>query len=104
MMKYLGLAFALCGSAALLPGSAYAFDVEGENASLQDGSSHFAGGGTDPLFTPDYTKANSLALPMIGNSDSSAASALQYGNSIPIPGPGVDAPFWTYSSPYFRNR
>jgi hypothetical protein len=100
-MKRLGLFFALCGAAALLPGSAYAFDVEGENASLQDGTSHFAGA-TDQLLTPDYTRGNSLALPMIGQSDSGAIP--QYGNSIPIPAPGVDAPFWTYSSPYFRNR
>ena len=101
-MKYLSLVLALCGAAALLPGSAYAFDVEGENASLQDGASHFAGA-TDQLLTPDYTKGNSLALPMVGQSDSSA-SIPQYGNSIPIPGPGVDAPAWTYSSPLFRNR
>jgi len=101
-MKYLSLVLALCGAAALLPGSAYAFGVEGQNASLGDGS-HFADAGADPLFTPDFTKGNSLALPMVGQSDSSA-SIPQYGNSIPIPGPGVDAPFWTYSSPLFRNR
>jgi len=101
-MKYLSLVLALCGAAVLLPGSAYAFGVEGQNASLDDGS-HFAGTGTDPLFTPDFTKGNSLALPMVGQSDSSA-SIPQYGNSIPIPAPGVDAPAWTYSSPLFRNR
>ena len=101
-MKHLSLVLALCGAAALLPGSAYAFDVEGENASLQDGASHFASA-TDQFLTPDYTKGSSLALPMIGQSDSSG-SIPQYGNSIPIPAPGVDAPFWTYSSPYFRNR
>ena len=100
-MKYLSLVLALCG-AALVPGSAYAFGIEGQNASLDDGS-HFAGTGTDPLFTPDFTKGNSLALPRVGQSDSSA-SIPQYGNSIPIPGPGVDAPFWTYSSTLFRNR
>jgi hypothetical protein len=102
-MKHLGLVLTLCGAAALLPRSANAFDVEGENASLQDGSSHFAGGPTDPLLVPDYTQGNSLSLPLIGKGDSSAAIP-QYGNSIPIPGPGVDAPFWTYSSPFFRNR
>jgi hypothetical protein len=101
-MKYLSLVLALCGAAALLSGSAYAFGVEGQNASLDDGS-HFSGTGTDPLFTADFTKGNSLALPMVGQSDSSA-SIPQYGNSIPIPGPGVDAPAWTYSSPLFRNR
>ena len=102
-MKYLSLVLALCGAAALLPGSAYAFEVEGQNASLDDGS-HFAGTGTDLLFTPsDFTKGYSLALPMVGQSDSSA-SIPQYGNSIPIPAPGVDAPAWTYSSPLFRNR
>lgn len=51
-MKHLSLVLALCGAAALLPGSAYAFDVEGENASLQDGASHFAGA-TDQFLTPD---------------------------------------------------
>jgi hypothetical protein len=101
-MKRLGLVLALCGAAALLPRSAHAFDIEGQNASLQDGTSHFAGS-TDQLITPDYTKGSSLALPMIGQSDSSNQIS-QYGNSIPIPGPGVDAPAWTYSSPLFRNR
>jgi hypothetical protein len=100
-MKHLGLVLALCSAAALLPRTAHAFDIEGQNASLQDGSSHFAGG-TDQLVTPDYTKGSSLALPMIGQSDSGHVS--QYGNSILIPGPGVDDPAWTYSSPYFRNR
>jgi len=101
-MKYLSLVLALCGAAVLLPGSAYAFGVEGQNASLDDGS-HFSGTGTDPLFTADFTKGNSLALPMVGQSDSSA-SIPQYGNSILIPGPGVVAPAWTYSSLLFRNR
>jgi hypothetical protein len=28
----------------------------------------------------------------------------QYGNAIAIPGPGVDAPAWTYSSRYFQQQ
>jgi hypothetical protein len=101
-MKHLSLVLALCGAAALLPRSAHAFDVEGQNASLQDGTSHFAGDPDDQL-VPDYTKGSSLALPMIGQSDSSNHIS-QYGNSILIPAPGATDPAWTYSSPFFRNR
>ncbi len=102
-MKHLGLVLVLCGAAGLAaaPCSAYAFDIEGQNASLQDGSSHFAGT-ADQFFTPDYDKGSSLALPMIGQSDSGHVS--DYGNSILIPGPGIDAPAWTYSSPYFQRH
>ena len=44
-------------------------------------------------------KGSSLALPFIGNSDSSTHIS-DYGNSIAIPGPGIDtpAPAWAYSA------
>lgn len=98
-MKHLRFVLAVCGAAcfAAAPGSAYAFDVEGENASLEDGASQFA--------TPvdDFIKSNggarSLAMPYTGDSDSSVHIS-EYGNSIAIPTPGMDAPAWTYSSPY----
>ena len=83
-MKYLGLVLVLCGLAAATP--AHAFEIQGEKATLEDGSNQF--------LTQDYTKGSSLALPFIGNSDSEFISS--YGNSIPIPGPGIDkpAPAW----------
>ena len=102
-MKQLGLVLVLCGVAGLAaaPDRAYAFDIEGQNATLQDGASHYAAP-TDMFFKPDYTKGSSLALPYIGQGDSGHVS--DYGNSILIPGPGVEAPAWTYSSPYFQRR
>jgi hypothetical protein len=101
-MKHLRLVLATCGAACLIAasGSAYAFDIEGQDASLDDGSSHFA--------TPvdDFIKSNggarSLAMPLSGNSDWTDTHISQYGNSIAIPGPEQQAPAWTYSSPYFQ--
>jgi hypothetical protein len=90
-MKYLGLAVVLCGLAAVAP--AHAFEIQGEKATLEDGSSQFTSP-ANQFLTQDYTKGSSLALPFIGKSDSEFISS--YGNSIPIPGPGVDkpAPAW----------
>jgi hypothetical protein len=99
-MKHLGLVLVLCGAAGLAaaPRTAYAFDIEGQNASLQGGSAGFASP-AEQFFNPDYTRGSSLALPFIGKSDSSTHVS-DYGNSIPIPGPGIDqpAPAWAYSS------
>jgi hypothetical protein len=97
-MKYLSLVLGLCAIAALAatPDRAYAFDLQGENASLQDGSNQFTSP-TDQLFNPDFTRGSSLALPYIGKDDGGFVA--DYGNSIPIPGPGIDkpAPAWAYS-------
>jgi hypothetical protein len=95
-MKYLSLVLVFCGVASLAATPARAFDIQGENANLQDGSNHFASP-ANQLFSPDYTQGSSLALPYIGKSDSGFIS--DYGNSIPIPGPGIDrpAPAWAYS-------
>jgi hypothetical protein len=97
-MKYLSLVLGLCAMAGLAatPDRACAFDIQGENASLQDGSNQFASP-ADQLFNPDFTKGSSLALPYIGKSDSGFLA--DYGNSITIPGPGIDrpAPAWAYS-------
>jgi hypothetical protein len=102
-MKHLRLMVAMCGAACLIAasGSAYAFDIEGQDASLEDGSSHFA--------TPvdDFIKSNggarSLAMPLAGGqSDWTDTHISQYGNSIAIPVPDQQAPAWTYSSPYFQ--
>ena len=64
--------------------------------------SHF----TSPV--EDFIKSNggarSLAMPLTGESDSSDAHISDYGNAISIPGPGIDAPAWSYSSTYYQKR
>ena len=92
-MKYLSLVLVLCGVASLAAAPARAFDIQGQNANLEDGVNHFSSP-ADPFLNPDYTKGSSLALPYIGSSDSGFIP--DYGNSIPIPGPGIDraVPAW----------
>jgi hypothetical protein len=103
-MKHLRLVMALGGAVcfAAASGSAYAFDIEGQNASLDDGVSHFTAPQAD-----DFVKLNggarSLAMPLAGEADSSMHIS-DYGNSIAIPAPGVEAPAWTYSSPFFQRK
>lgn len=100
-MKHLPLVLVLSGLAGLAaaPQAAYAFDIEGQNATLEDGVSHF----TSPV--EDFIKSNggarSLAMPLTGESDSDAHIS-DYGNSISIPGPGIEAPAWSYSSTYLK--
>jgi hypothetical protein len=96
-MKYLGLVVVLCALAAGVP--AQAFDIQGEKATLEDGTTQFAPPGTQ-FVKPDYTQGSSLALPYIGESDSGFLS--DYGNAIPIPGPGIDkpAPAWALRPSY----
>jgi hypothetical protein len=51
-------------------------------------------------FFTDFTKGSSLAMPYVGKSESDYVS--DYGNAIPIPGPGIDrpSPAWAYSPRY----
>ncbi len=95
-MKYLSLALMLFGMASFAAAPARAFDIEGENASLQDGATPFVSPGSQ-FVNPDLSKGSSLALPYIGKDDSDFIS--NYGNAIAIPGPGIDgaAPAWAYS-------
>jgi hypothetical protein len=99
-MKHLSLVLILCGVASLAAAPAGGFEIQGKNASLEDGAAPF----TSPvdtylgsLGTPDFTQGSSLALPYISKDDSSGFIS-SYGNMIPIPGPGVDkpAPAWAY--------
>jgi hypothetical protein len=95
-MKYLSLVLVVCGVASLATTPARAFDIEGENASLQDESNPFVSP-PNQFMGSDYTRGSSLALPYIGQSESDYVS--DYGNAIPIPGPGIDrpSPAWAYS-------
>jgi hypothetical protein len=93
-MKTRRLVLALCGAVALIgaPGTTIAFETQGAGDPI-DGASLLA---TPQSLLPD-AKNHSLALPMSGKSDSvDAPFVSSYGNSIPIPGPGIDqpAPAW----------
>ena len=95
-MKRLGLVLVLCGAAGLtaVPGAAYAFDIQGESASLSDDAAQLQD--LKKSFAMPEFEGSSLAMPYIGHGDSGNVS--DYGNSIPIPGPGIDtpAPAWSY--------
>ena len=96
-MKKFVLALALCGAASFAASPAGAFEIQGKNASLEDGATPFTSP-ADTYLAPDFSGAgSSLALPYIGKEDSSA-SISSYGNMIPIPGPGIDrpAPAWAF--------
>jgi hypothetical protein len=102
-MKRLGLVLVLCGSASLavLPGSAGAFEIQGAQPDRPDVATQFVQPQSDQMFiSPDFN-GYSLATPYSSSQESPFAS--NYGNSIPIPAPGVDqpAPAWALS-PAFR--
>jgi hypothetical protein len=94
-MRSVGLVLVLCGAAALIgtPGLARAFETQGSGDPI-DGQSLLA---TPQPFAQDL-KAHSLAMPLSGKSDGGGFVS-SYGNSIPIPGPGIDtpAPAWALS-------
>jgi hypothetical protein len=94
-MRSLGLVLVLCGAAALIgtPGVARAFETQGSGDAI-DGQSLLA----QPQAFAQDLKAHSLAMPLSGKSDGGGFVS-SYGNSIPIPGPGIDmpAPAWALS-------
>jgi len=98
-MRYLALALILCGFAAAAP--ARAFEIQGDKATLEDGTSQFAASTNplmSPLLKPDYSQGHSLALPYIGTTDSEFFYS-DYGNAISIPAPGVDTPAPAWALP-----
>jgi hypothetical protein len=101
-MRHLGLVLVLFGAAglALAPVSALAFEIQGENAEMPESAAEFHGLGK-PHASPQF-EGSSLAMPFSGNSiDSGHVS--DYGNSIPIPAPGISQPTPAYAtSPLFR--
>jgi hypothetical protein len=91
-MRSLGFVLVLCGAAALIgtPGVARAFETQGSGDPI-DGQSLLV----QPQAFAQDLKAHSLAMPLSGKSDGGGLVS-SYGNSIPIPGPGIDmpAPAW----------
>jgi hypothetical protein len=99
-MKNLGLVLVLCGAAglALLPTCADAFEIQGEGDRLSsDTAAAFES--LNQNYVPQEFNGQSLAMPYDNKSSSFGSGFVSdYGNSIPIPGPGIDqpAPAWAY--------
>ena len=90
-MKTLRLVLVLCGAAglALLPARASAFEIQGEGAEMPKSAAEYHG--LSPTYTLPQFEGSSLAMPY-SSSDSLEGHITNYGNSIPIPAPGVDQP------------
>jgi hypothetical protein len=95
-MKNLRLVLALCAAAAFMgvPGTAGAFETQGAGDPI-DGASLLA---SPQSVLPDST-SHSLAMPLSSKSDGGDTPFVStYGNSIPIPGPGLDQPVPAWAS------
>jgi len=94
-MKTLRLVLVLCGAIglALLPARVSAFEIQGEDAELPKSAAEYHG--LNPTYSLPRFEGSSLAMPY-SSTDSLEGHVSDYGNSIPIPGPGVDqpAPAW----------
>ena len=102
-MKHLPLVLVFGALACLAAAPAYAFDIEGQNASLEGATPHFSSPMQD--FITSNGGAHSLAMPLTSSADSSGGTHIsEYGNSISIPGPAYEAPAWSYSSGYYQKR
>ena len=100
-MKHLGLVLALCGAAglALAPVAATAFEIQGENQNIPESAAEFHG--LAPVYAMPEFQGSSLAMPF-NNADNHVGFMSDYGNSIVIPGPGVDQPTPAWASGPFR--
>jgi hypothetical protein len=100
-MKFLVLPLSLVAGLILLPCAVQAFEVYGEDASLADGGAPFSGLNQGYVM-PEF-KGSSLAMPYISKDSGYGGHVSDYGNSIPIPGPGISlpSPAWAYG-PSFR--
>ena len=74
---------------------AAAFEVQGATVVLPEATSPF---GEEGLNSRPGGSLNLL------RDEPDLPGLPQYGNSIAIPGPGVEAPAWTYSSRYFQQQ
>ena len=98
-MKRLVRPLCVAAGLVLLPFGAHAFEVFGEDASTEGGAP-FAGLNQGYVL-PEF-KGYSLAMPY-SSKDSDGAHISNYGNDIPIPGPGISLPTPAWASgPFFR--
>lgn len=100
-MRTRALILALCGAAslALLPAGAQAFEIQGEDADTPTSTAEALG--LNPVYTLPQFEGSSLAMPYT-SSPSDTGFVSDYGNSIPIPAPGVTQPTPAWASGPFR--
>ena len=101
-MKQLRLALVLCGAAGLapMPYAAQAFEIQNEGDKLSANGAEFTG--LEQNYLSQEFKGHSLAMPYTSKNED-LGHVSDYGNSIPIPGPGISlpSPAWAYT-PAFR--
>lgn len=100
-MRTRALILALCGAASLtlLPADAQAFEIQGEDADTPASTAEALG--LNPIYTLPQFEGSSLAMPYT-SSPSDTGFVSDYGNSIPIPAPGVTQPTPAWASGPFR--
>ncbi|MEM7399040.1 MAG: hypothetical protein AAGF48_06820 [Pseudomonadota bacterium] len=88
-MRAFYLALVAASSLALMPLSAQAFEIQGENADIPRSTAEHLG--LSPAYSMPQFEGSSLAMPF-ANSGEGSGFAADYGNSIAIPAPGVTQP------------
>jgi hypothetical protein len=90
-MNYFGLVLALCCAAGLTlaPTGVSAFEIQGKGQDIPDSAAEFHGLG--PVTALPQFDGYSLAMPYNSTGDEGGHIS-GYGNSIPIPAPGVNLP------------
>lgn len=76
-------------SLALMPLSAGAFEIQGEDADIPKSAAEHLG--LSPSYSMPQFEGSSLAMPF-ANSGEGSGFASDYGNAIAIPAPGVSQP------------
>ncbi|MEM7191365.1 MAG: hypothetical protein AAF405_00610 [Pseudomonadota bacterium] len=91
---------ALCAalSLVLLPLSAGAFEIQGEDAELPKSTAESLG--LAPAYSMPQFEGSSLAMPY-ANSGEGSGFVSDYGNSIAIPAPGISQPTPAWQSGAF---
>jgi len=99
-MRAFYVALVAASSLALLPLSAAAFEIQGENADIPKSAAEHLG--LSQAYSLPQFEGSSLAMPF-ANSGEGSAFASDYGNAIAIPAPGVSqpTPAWR-SGAFFR--
>jgi len=100
-MKRLVLVLCATAGLALLPASAYAFEIEGGGPNDPDDAAKFES--LSPVYTLPQFEGSSLAMPYNGTGTGISGHVSDYGNSMSIPAPGMSLPTPAYAtSPFFR--
>jgi len=88
-MRAFYLAVVAASSLALMPISAHAFEIQGEDADIPKSAAEHLG--LSPAYSLPQFEGSSLAMPF-ANSGEGSGFASDYGNSIAIPAPGISQP------------